>query len=84
MALTDDTAPDYESETPKRVFAPRGSWWKSADGKRLMVVSGSFFSTVTDPAYYELLEKGKTMPLKVEKQSFDDQVRLKNLIRVWD
>lgn len=78
---TDD---DQVQSKTKRPFVPRGSWWQSSDKKRLLVVTGSFFETRSNPAYYEFFEKGKMGATNVDKDVFDGLVRAKDLVRIWD
>lgn len=77
---TDDERPAYEqASSAKQVHVRCGSWWRSADGKRTMVVMRIWMKDRKTVDSYELSERGKTESIKVPANVFWENVRAGNL-----
>lgn len=81
MSAPDDVA----SETVAVVDVHRHSWWKSNDGKRLMIVVGMWHTKtakgIDETVSYEVLDVGEPTPQCVPAAQFRDAV--KRGLLVW-
>lgn len=80
---TDDERPAYEQASrAKPVHVRSGSWWRSADGKRTMVVINIWRTTIKTIDSYDLSERGNHNVINVPADVFWEQVRAGNLVEI--